>query len=124
MGTNPMKITDEDGIDFVSAVAEAEAAGYCVWHVGCWPTRGWNAVLGVSGRNEGGFTESRTGSTPAAAIRACLVQPGKTDDEQLAAKISKEVSEAVMLQAAVHLRPDLVKRLLAALAENARVRGL
>lgn len=121
---NRHEIDESEGIDFARALKEARDAGYCLWHLGCWPTRGWNAMLGAIGRNEGGFTESRNGSTPAEAIRACLAQPGKTDDEQLAAKISKEVSESVMLQAAVHLKPDLVKRLLAALAENARVRGL
>ena len=115
-------ITEDDGADFARAITEASAQDFTIWHMGCWPRSGWHAILA---KREGSdpFTERRYGATPAEAVRACLVQPGKTDDEQLAAKVSKEISDADLLRAAVHLKPTVVLRLLKALDDNGRARA-
>jgi hypothetical protein len=117
-------ITEDDGADFARAVAEASRQGFTVWHLADWPTVGWHAILAKrEGVGAGTFTERRKGATPAEAVRACLVQPGKTDDELLAAKVSKEISDAEVLRAAVNLKPPVVLRLLKALDDNESARA-
>ena len=117
------RMSEQDALDLREAVNECYEAGYAVWHIGHWPTRGWNANLYKISEQAGGATETRSGNTPAEAVRNALRLPDRTPDELLADKVSAEFSRADLLKASVRLKAATVNRLLAALAENARVRA-
>jgi hypothetical protein len=53
-----------------------------------------------------------------------MEQFGATDDEKVAAALSKELSEASFLQASVTVKPDVAKDFLRAWETNRRARGL
>lgn len=117
------RMSDEEALDFAAALNEAADRGFAVWHLGFWPTRGWNCNLYRVAETTGGATETRRGDSAAAAIRNTMNLPDKTPDEALTEAVCKELGRAELIKAEPRLPTALVVRLLAALTENRRLRA-
>jgi hypothetical protein len=124
----PKGIPENCGDEFVEAVNEAARRGLTVWHLTEQWNGTWACALADPNKNAPGLGNSisytRQGNTPGAAVRNAMEQFGATDDEKVAAALSKELSEASFLQASVTVKPDVAKDFLRAWETNRRARGL
>jgi hypothetical protein len=116
-----MGMTDEEGLDFAAAIREASAAGFGLWHLGLWSREGWKCTLYNKGAG-GTFTEGRQGATPAAAIRSCIKQPGKTENEKRAVALGESLSQIDVLRARIEIDVGRSDALFDALDEAIAVR--
>lgn len=116
-------LTEQDGQDFVAAIAEAHAKGYVLWHL----TEQWNGrwharVADPNSNDASGSSVGRDGDSPAEAIRNCIRQFAPTEQERLVERARSELRDADILRAPVAVKDDMMIRLLRAFEDNARAR--